>query len=399
MTARRVLLILVTGGALLAAVMVAGGYNVSAAAGHWRVVAAILHLTMHNSVTVRASGPVPDDLESDARALAGAGHYELVCRDCHGAPGVPLTAVARSLEPPPPHILEAVRRWPPEELFWIVKHGIKMTAMPAWPSPHRDDEVWSLVAFLLRLPAMAPNTYLEMVSGAQSTPREAPAASEFDAELARCARCHGYDGLGFNAAGLPRLDVHSPAYLENSLRAFAEGARASGIMQAHASVVPHRHFPALARHYGESGDSLLVERWPERSGEGDERARGERIAREGLPHRRVPACAACHGPAPFRRAEAYPVLAGQPQRYLETQLRLFRDGHRGGSAYAAIMSLAAKGLEDPDISAVADYYAGFDVRDQEIAPTDQEIAPTDQEIGPADQEIAPTDREVAPTDR
>ena len=384
MTARRLLLMLAAGGALLAAVLIAGGYNVSAAAGHWPVVGAILHLTMHNSVTVRAGGPVPEDLHTDKRALAGAGHYDLVCRDCHGAPGAPLSAVARSLEPPPPHILEGVRNWQPEELFWIVKHGIKMTAMPAWPSPHRDDEVWSMVAFLLRLPDMTPDAYREMVTAGRSGAEKGRPVSGFEAELARCARCHGYDGLGVDAAGFPRLDMLPPAYLENSLRAFAEGARASGIMQAHASVVPRRYLPALARHYGSARvASLLVEEaWPRGAAEGKNRSHGERIAREGLPHHRVPACAACHGPAAFRRAEAYPVLAGQAQGYLETQLRLFRAGHRGGSAYSGIMSLVAKGLEDRDISAVAGYYASLRVRDREIAPTDRGIAPTDRGIAP-----------------
>jgi cytochrome c553 len=361
--ARRALLLLVAGALVLAVIMVAGGYNVSAAAGHLPPVQALLHWTMQNSVTVRARTPAPEDLDSDVRAMAGAGHYDLVCRDCHGAPGVPLTAVAKSLEPPPPHILDAVAAWQPDELFWIVKHGIKMTAMPAWPSQHRDDEVWSMVAFLKRLPGMDADTYQRAVRGPPAGQERPPAVSAFDAELERCARCHGYDGRGMATVAFPRLDGQSATYLRNALQAFAAGERASGIMQAHATEAPRGHFEDLARHYAEAGAGRGGEdagaRPSSSDGQGDAR-RGERIAREGLPRRRVPACAACHGPASYPLASAYPRLAGQPAPYIEAQLRLFRDGYRGGSEFAGIMTLAAEALEDRDIVAVADYYASLD---------------------------------------
>jgi cytochrome c553 len=243
---RRILFALVGGGALLGMLMAAGGYNVSAAAGHLPPVAALLHWTMQNSVTLRAGTPPPQDLRSDERVLAGAGQYDLVCRDCHGAPGVPLTAVAHSLEPPPPHILDAVGDWQPEELFWIVKHGIKMTAMPAWPAQARDDEVWSVVAFLLRLPDMSLGTYRRMTMGPVAGERPRTVDDAFDAELARCARFHGYDGSGVGAFAVPRLDGQSAQYLHASLDAFASGRRASGIMQAQATMAQPTYFDALA---------------------------------------------------------------------------------------------------------------------------------------------------------
>ena len=42
------------------------------------------------------------------------------------------------------------------ELFEIVDHGVKYSAMPSWPTQARDDEVWSMVAFLRQLPAGVP---------------------------------------------------------------------------------------------------------------------------------------------------------------------------------------------------------------------------------------------------
>ncbi|HEX7038431.1 MAG TPA: c-type cytochrome [Pseudomonadales bacterium] len=355
MTCRRLLFGLLAGGALLGAFVVAGGYNVSAAAGHLPPVAALLHWTMQNSVSVRAGGAPPADLDGEARIRAGAGHYDLVCRDCHGAPGAALTALARSLEPPPPHILDAVGHWQAEELFWIVKHGIKMTAMPAWPAQERDDEVWSMVAFLRRLPELEPEEYRRMTRGPADGERPRPVRDDFDAELERCARCHGYDGRGARAAGLPRLGGQSEPYLLASLEAFARGERASGIMRMQASAAERRHWPALARHYaaaevGADGPAGRAE------GAVELIHAGRRLAQHGDPERLIPACAACHGPARYPRAERYPRIAGQPADYLRTQLELFRRGVRGGSDLSPIMQMAARRLEPRDIAALARYY-------------------------------------------
>ena len=360
MTSRRILVLLAGGIFLAAAITLAGGYNVAASAGHWLPVKVLLHWTMRNSVTLRAGTPAPADLDSEARAKAGAGHYDLVCRDCHGAPGVALTAVARSLEPPPPHILAAVESWTAQELFWIVKHGIRMTAMPAWPAEHRDDEVWSVVAFLLRLPELDAEGYRRAVEGPPAGEAGETLPAELRAELARCARCHGYDGRGVGASAQPRIDGMSASYLHGALAAYASGRRASGIMQSQASAVEWRHLEALARHYAGAGSA--PQRVPAASPSGPRAggaSAGARIARRGIPERKVPACAACHGPTSHRRAVEYPPLAGQDAGYLERQLRLFREGRRGGSAFAAIMTLAAQGLRDDDIAALARYYAGL----------------------------------------
>ena len=50
----------------------------------------------------------------------------------------------------------------PGELFWIVKHGIKSTGMPAW-SDHSDDEIWATVAFLENLPGLSEPDYARLV--------------------------------------------------------------------------------------------------------------------------------------------------------------------------------------------------------------------------------------------
>jgi mono/diheme cytochrome c family protein len=43
--------------------------------------------------------------------------------------------------------------------FWIIKHGIKMSAMPAWGRTLEDGEIWDLVAFVRKPPSMSPEAY------------------------------------------------------------------------------------------------------------------------------------------------------------------------------------------------------------------------------------------------
>jgi mono/diheme cytochrome c family protein len=46
--------------------------------------------------------------------------------------------------------------------FWIIKHGIKMSAMPAWGKTLDDTAIWELVAFVRKMPEMTPETYAEL---------------------------------------------------------------------------------------------------------------------------------------------------------------------------------------------------------------------------------------------
>jgi len=42
----------------------------------------------------------------------------------------------------------------PAQAFWVIKHGIKMSAMPAWGRSHDDAAIWEMVAFVKRLPEL-----------------------------------------------------------------------------------------------------------------------------------------------------------------------------------------------------------------------------------------------------
>jgi mono/diheme cytochrome c family protein len=54
----------------------------------------------------------------------------------------------------------------PAEQFWIIKHGVKLTGMPAWGVTHDDELLWNVVAFVRKLPELTAVQYETMVKTA-----------------------------------------------------------------------------------------------------------------------------------------------------------------------------------------------------------------------------------------
>jgi hypothetical protein len=107
-----------------------GLYNIGADDHHTRIVLAVITQLRERSITARANSIAVPDLEGASRIAAGAEHYAALCEGCHLAPGVTKSELRPGLYPHPPNlaqedILDA------RKAFWIIKHGIKMSAMPA----------------------------------------------------------------------------------------------------------------------------------------------------------------------------------------------------------------------------------------------------------------------------
>lgn len=322
-----------------------GFFNVGASTGHWRITEWFLHLAMRSAVrTYALSVEVPERLPTEGLQPA-AGHFARGCAMCHGAPGEPRPPAVELMLPQPPDLAANVGAWTDAELFRIVKHGIRFTGMPAWPTQDRDDEVWAMVVFLRALPGMDAAAYRGLAHGDGAAELH---AGTFDEAVAECARCHGADGSG-RAGVTPVIAGQKEHYLLASLEAYADGRRASGFMRSAAAATDRRLLPALARHFA------AMPRPPGRpEEEAPTAAEGEAMARSGVAEDGIPACLGCHG----SRNPAYPELARQPHRYLEQQLRLFRQGKRGGTAFSPLMTEAARKLSDRQIAALAAYFAG-----------------------------------------
>jgi Cytochrome C oxidase, cbb3-type, subunit III len=67
------------------------------------------------------------------------------------------------------------RRWQPAELFWIVRNGVKMTAMPSFAKHLSDQEIWGVVGFIQRLPGMPDVEYARLMQEADH-PNQTPGA-------------------------------------------------------------------------------------------------------------------------------------------------------------------------------------------------------------------------------
>jgi mono/diheme cytochrome c family protein len=170
--ARPWLIALCVGGALLAGLGAAavgiywGVYNVAADVPHTQPVFRLLEVVRDRSIAVRAADvAVPDDLADSRRIASGVGQYAEICSGCHLAPGMKRTEISRGLYPRAPELRRGSRSTPAED-FWVVKHGIKATGMPAWGVTHGDELIWDIVAFLRKLPEMSPDDYEALVKAA-----------------------------------------------------------------------------------------------------------------------------------------------------------------------------------------------------------------------------------------
>lgn len=173
-----------------------------------------------------------------------------------------------------------------------------------------------------------------------------------------CAACHGADGYGQVAAGFPRLAGLDAAYLLRQLDAFADGTRVSPVMAPIAKALDANERKALADYYAELPlPAVAAQPAPAASA-----GMGEQLALHGRWSKQVPSCVACHGPHGEGVGAGFPPLAGQPARYIASQLRAFQSGARHNDPLGLMRHVAAT-LSDADVKAVSAWFAA-----QPVAP-------------------------------
>lgn len=154
-------------GALLLGVALfvySGRYNMGADAPHWPATLDLITTLRDRSIAAHSADLQAPDLRDLALISQGAGHYAAMCVDCHLAPGVANSEIRPGLYPQPPNLAQV--RIAPRIAFWAIKHGIKMSAMPAWGASHDDATIWSMVAFLQELPDLDAAQYQQIVAAA-----------------------------------------------------------------------------------------------------------------------------------------------------------------------------------------------------------------------------------------
>lgn len=139
-----------------------GVYNIAATEQHTQPVLWLLATAMKHSVRQRAARLVVPVLSDAGMVERGFCNYRAKCLQCHGAPGVGMDDVGRGMTPAPNNLVQTGREWTPAMIFWVTKHGAKMTGMPSWKYKFTDDELWDITAFVHRMPRLPPADYAAM---------------------------------------------------------------------------------------------------------------------------------------------------------------------------------------------------------------------------------------------
>jgi mono/diheme cytochrome c family protein len=153
---------LVLSGAALIGYAYSGLYDVAASEPDNAAMRWLLVTVRDRSIDHRAAGIEVPSLTDPGLVEEGFEHYHEMCVGCHLAPGVDSSEIRLGLNPQPPVLAKVIPHSSPARLFWVIKNGVKMSAMPAWGTSHSDPMIWAMVAFLEKMPNMTPAEYRAM---------------------------------------------------------------------------------------------------------------------------------------------------------------------------------------------------------------------------------------------
>lgn len=141
-----------------------GIYNIAANEKHWDITSFLLEIVRERSIEARITDIIAPPLMEQKLIARGAVNYAEMCAQCHLSPGLESSEIYEGLYPQPPIFYKRDNAaHEPEEMFWVIKNGIKFTAMPAWEKSHSDEQIWELVAFILAIEKMSPEDYKNII--------------------------------------------------------------------------------------------------------------------------------------------------------------------------------------------------------------------------------------------
>lgn len=141
-----------------------GIYPMGADDEHTKPVHWALETLRERSIAVRSKDIAVPLLDDPQMLLSGGADYNDMCTGCHLRPGLKTSDMAMGLYPKPPNLTKPAAEYGDEatraaQQFWIIKHGIKASGMPAWGKTHDDGRIWAMVAFLQKLPQLDQTQY------------------------------------------------------------------------------------------------------------------------------------------------------------------------------------------------------------------------------------------------
>jgi len=156
---------------LLAAlsVMRLGLMPVNADGTHSSLEARIMPRVLHASIASHASAVTNPISINEENLKAGASTYKAMCARCHSTPGGNPSVYGQSFYPPAPQLSGGLSNYTDSQLFWLIKHGIRNTGMPAWGAMLSDDEIWQIVSLLKNSQDLPPSVEAEWSAPKEKT--------------------------------------------------------------------------------------------------------------------------------------------------------------------------------------------------------------------------------------
>jgi len=269
-------------------------------------------------------------------------HKVVTCETCHGAAGKhpdgkpPVPSDART------HNLIASARYDQFELS-IPADTVKLCTlchekMPGRPAVQRQIEISQHAGTQPCTICHNPHSPKITVAAVSKTAMAGDVAAGRE-KAARCAACHGAEGVSGNPAW-PSLAGQQPVYLVSALQAYRTGARRDPVMTDQAKGLSEADANDLAAYYARLSCQTAASARP--------------VPEVAAGKAKASVCASCHGAGGISRNPAWPNLAGQQEGYLVSALKAYRAGARKDAMMAGLV----KDLSDTDIRQLAAHYAG-----------------------------------------
>ncbi len=112
---------------------------------HW-----IVKTALRAAIAPDLARVAPFELKDSERVAHASKIYVNHCGGCHGIENKE-NLMAQSMFPPAPQFFtpgKEVTDDPVGKIYWKVKHGIRLTGMPAYESILKEDEIWEVSLFL-----------------------------------------------------------------------------------------------------------------------------------------------------------------------------------------------------------------------------------------------------------
>ncbi len=91
-----------------------------------------------------------------ANLTEGARDYEEHCALCHGGAEARISPMETKFNPPAPQLINRVPHDEEAWLFWVTKHGVRMTGMPTWDGVLTDEDIWKVITFIKHSDKLPP---------------------------------------------------------------------------------------------------------------------------------------------------------------------------------------------------------------------------------------------------